>query len=124
LAEFTSELNAVLGAIRNGETEVPDHWLDGFYLNSAVLRLAFTAERALKIISGQDRNFKRLINDASHRDTITEAEAADLHELREEVNRIKHDPTDLSERTMRTVDRAEELVEIVEALVAKAGRQG
>jgi hypothetical protein len=138
LAEFSGELDTVLGAVRRGETGVPDRWLAGFHLNSAVLRLAFSAERALKIINPPEartarthllklcgrrkmkRNFYCLINDARRAGTITAGEKRRLHKLRRDVNSIKHDPADLAERDIRTLDHAVELIPIVQKLLVSA----
>ena len=50
LAEFSAELDAVLRSIGAGDIPDSGRWLAGFHMNSAVLRLAFSVERTLKII--------------------------------------------------------------------------
>jgi hypothetical protein len=71
-------------------------------IQPSVPKMTSTAVQALCGPRRKSRSLCYLIEDARASSVLTSAEAKQLHALRRDVNRIKHDPTDVSERELRS----------------------
>ena len=122
--EFASEIDQVLASIANGESVDQVRWLAGFHFNSALFRLAFAAERALKLLlnASQDDTFVQVIDAAESAKAITAEEAKSLHKLRCDVNLVKHNPTEWRQGQIQTLEEAESLVPLVQNLISRQSR--
>jgi hypothetical protein len=126
LGEFSEELDAVLATIGEGRAPDQARWLAGYHFNSALFRLSFAAERALKLRLGLPRTltFGESIGEAEDRGAITHEEATQLHRLRNDINWVKHDPAEWRQRQIKTLDDAIQLVPLIVNLIQRAGSSG
>lgn len=110
--------------VAGGKVRMAGAWFAGFHFNSALFRLAATYHRALKVVTGNESNRKIYRDDllehamASYKKwTGANWKHAELDEIYDEVNYLKHEAEGIYQERKVTLEEARLGVEEVLGLL-------
>lgn len=110
--KYLQNLTMRLERMADGRLPKKHGWLAGFYFNSAIQRIAAAGEQLAGILKRLERQAKR-----QGKETEASNNLPALDEIREEVNRFKHDETGLERgRRITPSSAVKALSEIVQTL--------
>ncbi len=89
--DYSAELDET-GAALVGHKQVPNHWLAGFFFNSALIRIAAGSHRALRTLYRTNTGrFAELADRAVRENKVEERDIDWLRKVYHDVNAFKHE---------------------------------